>query len=134
MELIEVAKSWLKAMNEHDIDKMSSLCWKDAVGDEVAEPSPAKGSEQIATSYRELFTAYPDCAAEILNIFSGQNQVLAEVRWAGTNKGDFRGTPATGKFVDIRIAYIFKVDEKKISRITEYYDAATLARQIGLSP
>lgn len=133
-ELVEIAKSWLRAMNEHDVDKMSSLCWEDAVGDEVADPPPADSRDQIASSYRELFTAYPDCAAKILNIFAGENQVLAEVRWTGTNKGDFRGTPATGKFVDIRIAYIFKIDDKKIRRITEYYDGATVARQMGLSP
>jgi len=133
-ELADIAKNWLRAMNEYDIDKMSSLCWEDAVGDEVAEPPPADSRDQIASSYHELFTAYPDCAAKILNIFSGQNQVLVEVRWTGTNKGDFRGTPATGKFVDIRIAYIFKIDGKKIRRITEYYDGATLARQMGLSP
>ena len=66
-------------MNEYDIDRMSSLCWEDAAGDEVAEPTPDESREQIATSYRELFTAYPDCAAEILNIFSSQDQVLAEV-------------------------------------------------------
>lgn len=133
-ELVEIAKSWLRAMNDHDIDRMSALCWEDAVGDEVADPPPADSRDQIASSYRELFTAYPDCAAKILNIFAGENQVLAEVRWTGTNKSDFRGTPATGKFVDIRIAYIFKIDDKKIRRITEYYDGAAVARQMGLSP
>jgi steroid delta-isomerase-like uncharacterized protein len=133
-ELVEIARSWLRAMNKYDLDGMSSLCWEDAVGDEIAEPSPAEGREQIATSYRELFAAYPDCTAEVLNMFSGQNQVLAEVRWTGTNKGDFRGTPATGKSVDLRIAYIFKIDNKRIRRITEYYDGATLGRQLGLSP
>ena len=133
-ELIEIARGWLRAMNEYDVDKMSSLCWEDAVGDEVADPPPSEGREQIASSYRELFNAFPDCKAEILNIFSSEDQVLAEVRWTGTNTGDFRGTPATGKFVDIRIAYIFKIDNKKIRRITEYYDGATLDKQMGLSP
>jgi len=133
-ELDEIATSWLRAMNEHNVGKMSSLCWEDAVGDEIASPPPADGREQIAYNYSELFTAYPDCAAEVLNIFSGQNQVLAEVQWTGTNKGDFRGTPATGKFVDIKIAYIFNIDGGKIRRITEYYDGAMLARQMGLSP
>lgn len=133
-ELIDIATSWLRAMNEYDIDKMSSLCWEDVVGEEVATSDPAEGREQLASNYRELFAAHPDCKAEILNIFSGQNQVLAEVRWTGTNTGDFRGTPATGKLVDIRIAYIFKIDGRKIRRITEYYDGATIDRQMGLSP
>lgn len=132
-EPIEIAKKWLNAMNEHDVDQMSALCWEDAVGDEVADPPPAEGRDQIANSYRELFAGFPDSKAEILNIFSGQGQVLAEVRWSGTNKADFRGTPATGKFVDVRIAYIFKIEGGNIRRITEYYDGAAVANQMGLS-
>jgi len=132
-EAIEVAKKWLNAMNEYDVDQMSAICWEDAVGDEVAEPPPAEGRDRIANSYQELFAGFPDSKAEILNIFSGQDQVLAEVRWSGTNKADFRGTPATGKFVDIRIAYIFKIEGGKIRRITEYYDGAAVASQMGLS-
>ena len=130
-ELADIARSWLMAMNEYDTDKMSSLCWEDAVGDEVADPPPAKGRDKIASSYREIFDAFPDCKAEIFNVFSGKDQVLAEVRWSGTNKGDFRDTPATGKFADIRIAYIFKIDNGRIRRITEYYDGATLDSQLS---
>lgn len=131
-DIVKIAKDWLKAMNEHNVDKMSPLCWEDAIGVEIAETRPAENREQIAESYRELFTAFPDCTAEILNIFSGEDQVLAEVRWKGTHKNDFRGTPATGKLVDINIAYIFKIREGKIKKITEYYDGATVARQMGL--
>ncbi len=132
-DMAEIAKNWLKAMNEHNVDKMSALCWEDAIGEEIAEPNPARGRDQIANSYRELFSAFPDCDSEILNTISGKDQVLTEVRWTGTNKGDFRGTPATGKFVDIKIAYIFKIDKGKIKKITEYYDGATVAKQMGLS-
>lgn len=131
-DIVKIARNWLQAMNEHDVNKMSFLCWEDAIGEEIAEPHPAENREQIAKSYRELFSAFPDCTAEILNFFSGKDQVLIEVRWKGTNKGSFRGTPATGKLVDIKIAYIFKIVSGKIKRITEYYDGATVARQMGL--
>jgi steroid delta-isomerase-like uncharacterized protein len=129
---METAKQWLEGMNRYDLDQMKALCWEEAVSDEVAEPEPFKGRDKIAQSYRELFAAFPDACAKILNIFAGQNQVLAEVRWSGTNKGAFRGTPATGKFVDIRIAYIFRIEGGKIRTITEYYDGATVASQMGL--
>lgn len=132
-EPVEIAKKWIDAMNKHDVDQMSALSWEDAVGDEVADPPPAAGRDAIAKSYRELFHGFPDCQAEILNVFSGPDQVLAEVRWYGTNKADFKGTPATGKVVDIRIAYIFKIDEGKIRRITEYYDGAAVVDQMGLT-
>lgn len=130
---IEIAKKWLEAMNKHDVNEMTGLCWEDAVGDEVADPPPLDGRHKIAKSYTELFEGFSDCKAEILNIFSGQDQVLAEVRWSGTNRADFRGTAATGRVVDIRIAYIFRIEEGKIRRITEYYDGAAVATQMGLS-
>ncbi|HXX36385.1 MAG TPA: ester cyclase [Thermodesulfobacteriota bacterium] len=132
-EAIHIARKWLEAMNAQDVERMSSLCGEDAVGEEVASPPPAMGRDQIAKSYRELFEGFPDCKAEILNLFSGQDQVLAEVRWSGTNRADFRGTPATGRFVDIRIAYIFRVEKGRIRKITEYYDGAAVATQMGLS-
>lgn len=130
---IDLVKKWLEAMNEHHVDRMSSLCSEDAVGDEVADPPPAQGRIKIAESYKDLFKGFSDCRVKIVNIFSGTDQVLAEVRWSGTNKAEFRGAPATGRFVDIRIAYIFKIEKGKISRITEYYDGASVAAQMGLS-
>jgi steroid delta-isomerase-like uncharacterized protein len=130
---IDLVKQWLDAMNKHNVKKMTALCSKDAVGDEVADPPPAQGRDQIAKSYQELFKGFSDCKVEILNIFSGQGRVLAEVRWSGTNRADFRGTPATGRFVDLRIAYIFEIENGKISKITEYYDGATVASQMGIS-
>jgi steroid delta-isomerase-like uncharacterized protein len=132
-EVIHIARKWLEAMNGYDVERMSSLCWEDAVGEEVASPPPAESRDQIAKSYRELFAGFPDCKAEILNIFSGQDQVLAEVRWRGTNRADFRGMSATNRFVDIQIAYVFKIEKGKIRKITEYYDGAAVATQMGFS-
>jgi steroid delta-isomerase-like uncharacterized protein len=130
---IEIAKEWLKAMNNHDLEQMNSLCWEEAVADEVADPPPSEGRDEIANSYRELFQGFPDCTSEILNIFSSPDHVLAEVRWYGTNTADFKGIPATNKIVDIRIAYIFQIKKDKIIRITEYYDGAAVADQMGFS-
>jgi steroid delta-isomerase-like uncharacterized protein len=130
---IEIAKEWLMAMNNRDLVQMNSFCWEDAVADEVADPPPAEGRDAIANSYRELFEGFPDCTSEILNIFSSPDHVLAEVRWHGTNSADFKGIPATNKVVDIRIAYIFQIEKDKIKRITEYYDGAAVADQMGLS-
>lgn len=57
--------------------------------------------------------------------------VIRQVRWWGTNSGVFRGTEPTGKKVDIRIAYFFKLKDGRIDRITEYYDLATILAQQG---
>lgn len=131
MANIDVARQWIWGMDEHDTNKMFNLCTEDLFGEEIADPHPNFGQKAVADTYIDLFQGFPDCKSEILNEFAGDDQVLIEVRWTGTNTGSFRGTPATDKAVDCRIAYIFKFQGQKICRITEYYDGATVAAQMA---
>ncbi len=131
MDNLQIAKAWLQGMNEHSVEKMFGLCREDMIGEEVAEPHPNVGRKAVADSYVDLFNGFPDCASEILNELADKDQALVEIRWTGTNTGAFRGDPATDKRVDVKIAYIFKFQDGKISRITEYYDGATVASQMG---
>jgi len=112
-------------MNAHDLTRMNALYAEDAVGNEVPDP-PIRDRRGLEEGYRELFYGYPDCRAELLNMFSGGGQILAEVRWTGTNTREFRGQPPTNEHADLRIAYVFKVEGGKIKKITEYYDSASV--------
>ncbi len=125
MKEIDIATAWLKAMNNHNLEEMSSLYSQDIIGEEIADP-PARDFAGLVEGYRELFVSFPDCKAKILNIFSDGHQVLAEIRWTGTNTNKFRGQLPTNKFTDLRIAYIFSITNGKIDKLTEYYDAASI--------
>lgn len=130
----QLAEEWIIAMNARDVERMAALLTEDAVGDEVAESEPRRGRDRIAEGYREVFAGYPDCVAEIVNRVVDEDQAVVEVRFTGTNKGPFRGTPATDKPIDLRIAYIIKARLGKIERVTEYYDLVTLLTQQGMMP
>jgi steroid delta-isomerase-like uncharacterized protein len=134
LNVAQLAEEWISAMNARNLERMGSLLTEDAIADEVAESEPRKGRKSIEEAYREVFEGYPDCEAEILNRVIGSDQAVVEVRFKGTNKGPFRGTPATNKPIDLRIAYILKVKNGKISYVTEYYDVATLLTQQGMLP
>ena len=120
---LETAKLWMDATNGHDLPAMESLYAENVVGLEVADP-PAHDKEGLIASYKDLFSAYPDCRGETLNEFEGADQAVIEIRWTGTNTGPFRGAPPTQAVSDVRIAYIFRVSGDKIVGITEYYDTA----------
>jgi len=120
---LETATLWMNAMNAHDLSAMASLYAENVVGLEVADP-PEHNKEGLIASYKDLFSAYPDCRAETLNAFEGADQAVIEIRWTGTNTGPFRGAPPTQAVSDVRIAYIFRVAGDKIAGITEYYDTA----------
>jgi steroid delta-isomerase-like uncharacterized protein len=128
---IKIIDDFIRAMNQHDVEKMGQFCTGSIVADEVAEPEPFIGIEAFKQAYMDVFQGYPDCVAEIFETFVDGVTVICQVRWKGTNSGIFRGAKPTGKKVDIRIAYFFTLKDKKIDRITEYYDLASILMQQG---
>jgi hypothetical protein len=101
-ENLLAARAWMQAMVERNPAKMGAM---------------AAGDVQVLEV--------------IVNDFAGDDQVMVEVQWRGTETGSFRGQPPSGGTVDIRIGYVFKFTGGLISAITEYYDAATLERQLA---
>lgn len=120
-------------MEEHDAAKMGAMATENVKVMEVAEGEAHEGRDHLVWAYEDLFGAYPDCSSKIVNEFAGEEQALIEVQWRGTETGSFRGQPPSGGKVDIRIAYIFGFTGDEISAITEYYDAATLVKQLESS-
>ncbi len=53
---------------------------------------------------------------------------------SGTHKGDFPGMPATGKRFSIRGVTIIELQGGKIRRNSDYWDAASMMKQVGLLP
>jgi steroid delta-isomerase-like uncharacterized protein len=125
-----IARAWMRGMEARDASRMGSYAAEDVSVLEVAEGEAHQGRDYLVWAYEDLFTGYPDCTCEIINEFAGDGQVLMEVQWRGTETGPFRGQQPTGGTVDIRIAYIFKVAGGRITSVTEYYDAATLVKQL----
>jgi steroid delta-isomerase-like uncharacterized protein len=130
-ELIKVIEDFFRGMNEHDVEKMAHECTESIIADEVAESEPFIGVDNFKKAYSEVFQGYPDCVADVVEWFVDGNAVICQVRWVATNSGVFRGAEPTGKRVDLRIAYFFKLKDGRINRITEYYDVATLLVQQG---
>ena len=118
-------------MNAHDVGKMGQFCSAGIIADEVAEPEPFNGVDAFKQSYTDVFQGYPDCTVNVDEWFVDGDAVICQVGWRATNSGIFRGTEPTGKKVDLRIAYFFKLKDGKIDHITEYYDVATLLAQQG---
>jgi steroid delta-isomerase-like uncharacterized protein len=58
------------------------------------------------------------------------------VEWVmrGTHKGNLPRMPATGRCVEVRGASAFEFRGDKIRRSTDYWDMATLLKQLGFMP
>lgn len=64
----------------------------------------------------------------------GDKTCVIEVSLRGKHDGVYRGIPATGKQLDLRIAAHFEfAEDGRIIRETAYADSLTFMRQLGLA-
>lgn len=100
-----VLDEWATAWSSHDTDKVLSLFTDDCLYDDVTFGVVNRGKKELR--------------AWVLT---------------GTHHADFPGMPATGKRFSVRGATILELQGEKIRRNSDYWDAATVMRQVGLLP
>jgi steroid delta-isomerase-like uncharacterized protein len=132
---IDVAKAQVTAYNEKNWGAVEAALTADAVYDEVSTERRVQGVQDILAIWRGWATALPDSKATFHNALASGNTVVLELSWRGTHTGPLQtptGTIApSGKSVDLRACQIVELAGDKAQTIRQYFDMATLMRQIG---
>lgn len=110
-----------------------------ALGRERLVPAARAGREASPVQTFQEFTehvlqAFPDMKVKIESIIAEGDQVV--VRWSGkgTHKGEFLGTPATGRTVPMTNVDIFTVKDGKIVGVSAHPDSAGVLHALGHLP
>jgi steroid delta-isomerase-like uncharacterized protein len=125
-----IAEKWIAAWNSHSPDKMIPLFTADIFYEDVAFGEVSHGSAELRKFAASEFDGVPDLELKLLraNIHGGHGTI--EWTFSGTDKGVFN----TGKKFSVRGVSVIDVRDGKISRNLDFYDTATLMRQVGLLP
>ena len=118
--------------------------WAALYTDDVVYEAPGgariSGLAELKEQYFDaLATAAPDRASRDVVLVAEGDHVVEEARYTGTHTGTWRNpngaeVPATGRTLDFRFVWIFRVENGKISSIRIYYDQLEVFTQLGLSP
>ncbi len=97
------------------------------------------GRSQILASQKVWHTAFPDAKGDVTNQIAEGDQVFTEVTFRGTHTGPLAGpngmtVPATGKKIDMHVAFVDWFEGGKIQREHGYFDLAGLMQQLGIAP
>jgi steroid delta-isomerase-like uncharacterized protein len=128
-----VAEAWAAAWNSHDPAQMGALFTPDGLYEDMAFGLVSHGTEEITAFANELFTVAPDVRIDSRAGFGTEAWATAEWLFSGTDTGGLAGA-ATGKRFEVRGASIFEVADRKIRRVTDYYNAGTILEQLGGLP
>jgi steroid delta-isomerase-like uncharacterized protein len=132
--LEEWALAWSSTENT-DPERVLALFTDDGVFEDVTFGVVARGKEDLRRYVNGAFAAVPDFTYGVTSRFAASQWAAIEWVMSGTHKGDFPGMPATGKrFSSVRGASILELEAGKIRRESDYWDAATFMKQVGLLP
>ncbi len=125
---------WAMAWSSNP-DRVLALFADDCVFEDVTFGVVARGKEELRSFANRAFAAVPDFKYELISRFAASHWAAIEWVMSGTHQGDFPGMPATGKrFSLVRGATILELEGGKIRRESDYWDAATFMKQVGLLP
>jgi steroid delta-isomerase-like uncharacterized protein len=130
-----VLEDWVAAWTSHDADKLLSLFTDDCVYEDVTFGVVTHGKNELRGFAQGAFAAVPDIRFELTTRFVNARWGGIEWVMSGTHQGDIPGLPATGRrFSGVRGASIIELQDGRIKRCSDYWDAATFMKQVGLLP
>jgi steroid delta-isomerase-like uncharacterized protein len=127
----------LDALSEHDLDRVA------AVVDERFEFVDMGGGDVVHSraewrAFCSVFvTAFPDLMQDVRLLVDAGEYAFAEVVARGTHTGPL-ATPEgeiapTGRTIDVPFCVVVRSRDGLLVEGREYYDAATLLKQLGLA-
>jgi steroid delta-isomerase-like uncharacterized protein len=123
---------WAKAWSSGDPEKVLALFTENCFFEDVTFGVVIKDKEALRDFAKGAFAAVPDLRFELTSWSATDHNAAIEWTMSGTHKGDFPGLPATGKRFSVRGSSIFELTAGKIRRESDYWDAATFMKQVGL--
>jgi steroid delta-isomerase-like uncharacterized protein len=125
-----VAENWIEAWNSHDVARVLAVFTPDVFYEDLSFGVRNHGSAQLRAFAVAIFTAVPDVRFELLNSSLRGRHGTIEWVFSGTDIGLYK----THRRFSGRGVSVIEVHGQLISRNSDYYDLATILRQLGLLP
>lgn len=134
-DALSVVDGYLAAWNAHDSAAAAEFLAEDVVYYDASVGTPVEGRDAAKMQVIDAFlNAAPDAVwTRDGDAVVSDGAVAFEWTFGGTNSGDWAdGTKATGKSFRFNGMSLFRVEEGKIVRQSDYYDALGFYKQLGL--
>jgi len=115
---------WNKKI-ESAIDKFIA---EDAAGN---DPKFGVGRESFRAQWKNWLIGFPDIHFEVKEIIAEGNSVTSRWTLTGTNTGEFRGKPATGKRVEVDGVSIDRIENGQVASGFDAWDEFGFLKQLG---
>jgi steroid delta-isomerase-like uncharacterized protein len=125
------------ATNTGDAEAISKII------DEIVEPNvlfhapvqmDATGAQALKQVWAALLRAFPDLHVAVEEVIAEGDKVVCRNTVTGTQRGEYRGLPPTGKSVTYNEIFIVRFAGGRIAEIWGVVDVLSQMRQLGAVP
>jgi steroid delta-isomerase-like uncharacterized protein len=130
-----LVREHMESENVHDFD--TTIETFEHPRYEIIPTGQVYDGEEAVRGYFDLTrTAFPDQRNELIALHHADEAVIVEFWLRGTHDGPFAGIQPTGKAFECRCVAFFLFDGETDRLVCEraYFDAATIAAQLGVIP
>ncbi len=132
----EKLRSYYDAINRRDDEGLVTHLDESCVLLDVAESLSFRGKQGARDEVRRWLDAMPDARIQVTNLVEAGDQVIAEYVGRGTHTAPLgsgaSAIPPTGRKVELQLCDVVRFQQGRIIGIRNYYDFATIARQLGI--
>lgn len=127
-----IAREYLEAVPRRDWDKIRGLyhAQYSYTGGDGQRQDGADAGIAVAQMY---MTAFPDVKLDIKGIHVAGNVAVIEFVANGTHQGELMGIAPTGRTISVPVCDIIEIKDGKIHTEREYFDAAHMMQQLGVT-
>lgn len=135
-EVEKIVRQFHESWDMRDPARGAAVIAEDCRFEDVARGEELVGPVAYTHDYERWRTAFPDGECKVVNVLVSGDWAVVEFENKGHQTGPLHsslGTFApTGKFAHVRYCSVMRVEDGKVVEGRDYYDSATIARQLGL--
>lgn len=135
-ETERIVRIFHESWDLRDPQRGAAVIAEDCRFEDVARGELLAGREGYLRDYHRWREAFPDGEVKIFNVIVQNTWAVVEFVNRGTQTGPLHSSlgtfPASGRRMEVRYCSVMRVADSMVVEGRDYYDSASIARQLGL--
>ncbi|MEL6577266.1 MAG: ester cyclase [Pseudomonadota bacterium] len=135
-ETERLVRQFHESWDLRDPERGAAVIAEDCQFEDIARGEPQVGPDGYRADYHRWREAFPDGEVKITRVIVEGDWAVVEFINRGTQTGTLRSSlgdfPPSGRFMEVRYCSVMRVANGKVVEGRDYYDSASIARQLGL--
>lgn len=135
-ETERIVRRFHESWDLRDPERGAAVIAEDCRFEDVARGEQLPGRDGYRRDYQRWREAFPDGEVKITNVIVQDNWAVVEFVNRGTHTGPLHSSlgvfPPSGRRMEVRYCSVMRVEDGMVVEGRDYYDSASIARQLGL--